>query len=226
VEFVSVAFLVAGLVAVVARFGAGGGPVRLPGFIDRSIGMYLIRRLRGALDPDDLADADADADAPGAAPVAAGPAVQPMQAAASAPPESTRSGPGRRDLTATPARLAAIGARRPEPIRGPAARRPISLGARSMAAARLAPLPAPPFWRRLARDRRVHLGLSGPWKQAELTMAAVMVVVALVAVVGFAGQPSPGGGVLASTGRPQATRSGDVGPPSAAPASPTPSRGP
>jgi hypothetical protein len=219
VELVSVAFLVAGLVAVVARFGPGVGPLRLPGFIDRSIGMYLIRQLRGTLDPDDLADADAGA--PDAALVEAGPAVLPTRAAAPVPSELPRADPERRDLTATPARLGAIGARRAEPIRRPAARRPISLGARSMTAARLAPLPAPPFWRRLALDRRIHIGLNGPWKQAELTMAALMVVVALVAVVGFVGQPSPGGGVLASTGRPQPTRSGDVGPPSASPTSPT-----
>ena len=218
VEFVSVAFLVVGLVAVAARFGAGAGSVRLPGFIDRSIGMYLIRQLRGTLDPDDLPEAEA----PDAADVVrSGPAAAPV------PPDSPRDDPRRRDLwPTTPARLAAIGVRRAEPIRRPAARRPIPLAARSVTAARLTSMPSPPFWRRIAFRRPIPSGHAGPWRQAELAMAAVVVVIALVAVAGLAGQPSPGGGVLASTGRPEPTTPGDAGRSTGPPASPTPSRSP
>ena len=225
-EFVSVAFLVVGLLAVAARFGAGVGPVRLPGFIDRSIGMYLLRQLRGTLEPDDLADAEEPTAAIVAtSPVARSAAGQLVQPVSPAPHELPTADPRRWDRWATtPARLAAIGVKRAEPIRRPLSRRQISLAARSVTAARLTPLPAPPFWRRLGLGRAVPTGRAGPWKHAELAMAAVVVVIALVAVAGLAAQPSPGGGVLASTGRPHLSPSDDVGRSSATPTSPVPSR--
>ena len=227
-ELVSVAFLVVGLMAVAARFGAGVGPVRLPGFVDRSIGMYLLRQLRGTLEPDDLADAEE----PSAAIVETSPVARsaPGQLVESAPPaphDVPTVDPRRRDRWATtPARLAAIGVKRAEPIRRPTSRRPVPLAARSVTAARLTPLPAPPFWKRLGLGRSVPTGRAGSWKQAELAMAAVVVVIALVAVAGLAGQPTPGGGVLASTGRPHPSTSGDVGQSPATPTSPVPSRAP
>jgi hypothetical protein len=228
VEFVSVAFLVAGLVAVAARFGAGVGPVRLPGFVDRSIGMYLLRQLRGTLERDDLADAEADRPSEATPVVQSAPTATQLVVEAPAAQHDVRpADPRRRDRWATtPARLAAIGVKRAEPIRRPPSRRPISLAARSVTAARLTPLPAPPFWRRLALGRPARTGRAGSWKQAELATAAVVVVIALVAVAGLAAQPSPDGGVLGSTGRPRPTASGGAGGSPAAPTSPAPSRAP
>jgi hypothetical protein len=133
-ELLAGPFLAFGIVAVIDRFVVPVRELRLPGIVDRSIAMYLIRSMRGTLPaappPDALVDAIA---APDPAPA----------------DRSTLVG----DLLATPDRLAAVGVIRAVPIRLARGPRPILLPARSIPATRLPALPALPLWRRILMRR-------------------------------------------------------------------------
>lgn len=232
-ELVAGPFLLVGIVAILVRFGPPIR-VRLPDLVDRSIGMHVIRSIRGALDQGEPLDRamGASPDAPlGREPLAA------ITDAAGTP--AALSGL-RRDLRATPARLAAIGVRRAQPTRRPAARGPITLAARSVPATRLAAAAPAPLWRRaltrLGRSERAPAirtapagipprrspGQPAPGSRVDprrgvrvspttLATAATLGLVALVALAALVNEPPAVGGNPAATASPQASSVGRGG---------------
>jgi hypothetical protein len=131
-ELLAGPFLAIGIVAVIDRFVVPVRGLRLPGVVDRSVGMYLLRSLRGTLPAEPPGDA-----------------AEPPDAAAAPSDRGHRV----RQLLATPARLEAVGVVRAVPVRLTRDPRPVVLTARSVPPTRLPALPALPLWRRVLTRR-------------------------------------------------------------------------
>lgn len=145
VEFLVGAFVVAGFAAVIGRFvlpdAAHGRP--LPAIVDRSIGMYVVRRARGRLTggPSGSPTAASSSVVAEVANVAVATGRPPLTAPLPASVHDARPARAGSGYQATAARLAAVGIRRAVPA--PPTRTPIVAEPSSVQAPIASPMPPP-----------------------------------------------------------------------------------
>ncbi len=191
-EWIVGTFVVLGLIAIAVRFAPrdGTGRVRLPRIVDRSIGMWALRRLTGRpLWPRDADTVASPAGEAGHATIRPVPMVQPADLPTAVDDRRVAGRLGTAPIPTT----SSIVSRGPA---GPAARRPFDTGEPAAAV------------RRTVRPRSASAAASTPprsqpritgWQFA--TLATVVAIVS-VGVGALLAKASPRGGVLAAVGTP------------------------